>query len=261
MKDISLIKDEIRKHEDNFKSIFCETFDFSKVFKKNKDDLITLMYDHHQFITKNTNIKASDLQEAITYQKEHNCNYLKIDSRFKLPKELITSFKLEESTTLTMVNFQSNQALSKHFTINPNVVIKDVQVEDIEQDILKADLKNYEASYGREFVEQYVKTFCLKARNDKRLHYLGAYLNNELCGYCYYFDDGNYKVLDGLTVNEESRHQYVASSLISYIINTSNSIMYLHADKNDTPQKMYRKMGFEDIDVLYEYMKIGLNQD
>lgn len=253
-----LIKQEIREHEEAFQNIFCTTFDFSKAFKKNEDDLITLMYDHHQFVTKKEDIIVDDIYEAIKYQKEHNCNYLKIDSRFALSKELVTAFKLEESITLTMVNLKSNDELAKHFTINPDVVIKDVQVAPIEEDLLAIYLKNYEEDCGKEFIKQVTNTFCLKAKKDKRLHYLGAYLNDEICGYCYYFDDGHYKVLDGLTVNKESRHQYVASSLISYIINASDSIMYLHADKNDTPQAMYRKMGFEDIDILYEYMCTNL---
>ena len=129
----------------------------------------------------------------------------------------------------------------------------DIQFDSIEDDILNIYLKNYQEDYGETFIKQFVSTFCQKAKNDHRLHYLGAYLNNEICGYCYYFDDGNYKVIDGLTVNQEVRHQYIASSLISYIIKTSNSIIYLHADDDDTPKIMYEKMGFKPIDVLYEY--------
>lgn len=254
MKDINLIRKEIRKHENDFQNVFCTSFDFSDAFIKNEDELITLMYDHHQFITKIQDISENDIKEAMTYQKQHGYHFLKIDSRFPLSKELTEIFKLDESVIITMVNLHSNDFLSTHFHVNPEVIIKDVQVDQIEQDILAIYLKNYQNDYGEEFIRQFVSAFSLKARKDKRLHYLGAYLNDEICGYCYYFDDGNYKVLDGLTVNEESRHQYVASSLISYVINASDSTIYLHADKNDTPQEMYRNMGFEDIDILYEYV-------
>lgn len=254
MENIDLIRDEIRAHEDSFQQVFCTSFDFSETFSKNEDDLITLMYDHHQFVTKKNEIGENDIREAIAYQKEHGCDYLKIDSRFPLPKELAEMFKLEESVTLTMVNMHPEESLEAHFHVNPEVVIKDVQVDDIEKDLLAINRKNYQADYGEAFLRQFVSAFSLKAREDKRLHYLGAYLHGEICGYCYYFDDGNYKVLDGLTVNEECRHQYVASSLISYIIAASDSAMYLHADRDDTPREMYRKMGFEEVDVLYEYL-------
>lgn len=249
MKDLLIIKKEIREHEDTFQKIFCHSFDFSNVFIKNEDNDIPLMYDHHQFITKCNNIQINDIKKAIEYQKQHNCSFIKIDSRFPLNDDLVTTFNLEKSTTLTMVNFSNNN----HFKTNPNVIIKDIQFDSIEDDILNIYLKNYQEDYGETFIKQFVSTFCKKAKNDHRLHYLGAYLNNEICGYCYYFDDGNYKVIDGLTVNQEVRHQYIASSLISYIIKTSNSIIYLHADDDDTPKIMYEKMGFKPIDVLYEY--------
>lgn len=254
MRDKNLIREEIRKHENDFQKVFCTSVHFSDKFMKNEDDLITLMWDHHQFIAETQDICESDIQEAVQYQKEHGCNFLKIDSRFPLSKHLIETFKLDESVTITMVNLHSKDSLAAHFRVNPAVVIKDVQVDQIEQDLLAIDLKNHRDDCGEEFVRQFVSAFSLKSREDKRLHYLGAYLNDKICGYCYYFDDGNYKVLDGLTVNEESRHQYVASSLISYIIAASDSVMYLHADRDDTPKEMYRKMGFEDIDLLYEYV-------
>lgn len=259
MKNRNEIKEEIRAHEDAFQKVFCSSFDFSDVFSKNEDDLITLMYDHHQFVVKKQEIEERDIQEAMDYQRQEGCNYLQIDSRYPFSKILIEKFKLDESMTITMVNTHSNDDLANYFHVNPNVVIKDIQFEDIEKDLLDIDLKNYQEDYGEAFIKQFVSAFCLKAKEDNRLHYLGAYLNGEICGYCYYFDDGNYKVLDNLTVNEESRHQYVASSLISYIIATSDSTTYLHVDQNDTPKEMYQKMGFEKIDVLYEYLCMELN--
>lgn len=258
MKDNNLIKEEIRKHENHFQNIFCTSFVFSDVFMKHEDDSIPLMYDHHQFITRTQNISENDIKEAIQYQKTHGCNYLQIDSRFPLSKELIETFRLDESVTITMVNLHSNDLLSAHFHVNPEVVIRDVQTDRIEQDLLAIYLKNHQEDYGEEFIQQFVSAFSLKAREDKHLHYLGAYLNDEICGYCYYFDDGTYKVLDNLTVNEEIRHQYVASTLISYVISASNSTMYLHADDDDTPKHMYENMGFVEIDRIYEYLSMDL---
>lgn len=44
------------------------------------------------------------------------------------------------------------------------------------------------------------------------------------------------------------------AAIVTIIIAASDSVMYLHADRDDTPKEMYRKMGFEDIDLLYEYV-------
>lgn len=254
MKDRTMIKEEIRAHELLFQHIFCSWFQFSDAFIKEEDALIPLMYDHHRFITKKQDICIRDITKAIAYQKEQGCHYLKIDSRFPLAKEVIETFSFSESKTITMVNLDAQKSLSNDIETNDQVVIKDIQIDPIEADLLAIEMKNYMADYGETFIRQFVSAFSNKAREDHRLHYLGAYLKGEICGYCYYFDDGSYKVLDGLTVNEESRHHYVASSLISHVLQASDSILCLHADQEDTPIEMYRKMGFEDIDITYEYL-------
>lgn len=252
------LKETIQQHEESFQKIFCSTSDFSDTFKKNKNDEIPLMHDHHQFITKKQELSESDIIDAREYQKTHGYDFLKIDSRFPLSKELIEHFNLEESMTLTMVH-PNKESLLKQLHKNPKVIVKDVQNSSIEQDLLAMDLKNTPADQA-EFSKQFISAFTSKAKKDPRLHFLGAYLNDEICGYCICFDNGNLQSLDWLLVNEESRHQYVASSLMYYAADTSNSILYLHADANDTPKQMYQKLGFESIDTLYEYTLTGLKQ-
>lgn len=253
MKEIDFLREEIRKHEDEFLNVFCTSFDFSDAFIKYEDDLIPLMWDHHRFTAKTGQICGQDIKGAVRYQKEQGCNYLQINSRVPLPRQLTETFQLQEAVTITMVKPGERDSLPPSFHVNPQVVIKDIQTHQIEQDLLAIQLKNYQEVYGGDFIKQLVSAFARKAREDKRLHYLGAYLNDKICGYCYYFDDGRYKVLDGLTVNEETRYQYVASSLIAYVFAASDSLMYLHADRDDTPRQMYQKMGFEAMDTLFEY--------
>ena len=51
------------------------------------------------------------------------------------------------------------------------------------------------------------------------------------------------------------RKRYAATSLIAQIRQSyPEAVLFLHADEDDTPKKMYEKMGFEAIDRLYEYM-------
>lgn len=254
MKDKTMIKEEIREHELAFQHIFCTSFSFSDAWIKEEDDVITSMYDHHRFLAKKQEICANDIKEAIVYQKAQGCDYLQINTRFPLANEMTEAFHLKESITITMGYMQTYPSSFHKIRTNDQVVIKDIQVDPIEEDLLAIEMKNNRMVYGETFIRQFVSAFSNKAREDHRLHYLGAYLNDEICGYCYYFDDGRYKVLDALTVNEEKRHQYVASSLIAYVMQASESILYLHADQGDTPIQMYRKMGFEDVDITYEYL-------
>lgn len=242
------IKQEIRIHEEELQGLFAQLLPYSSTLDKWEDSIIYTMYDHNQFVVKGE-ISKEDIEEAIRYQKEHGKDFLKIDSRTPLAQDLITAFKLAEDITLTML-----QKEKKSFKINESVVIKDVQVEDIEKDLLAVELQNYEETSGREFINLMISTYAKKARENHHFHFYGAYLNNKIEGLCYAYESNGYVVFDSLTVNEDARGQYIASTLIHHIMDTLDGKVYLHADKNDTPKEMYRKMGFEEIDELYEYV-------
>ena len=63
-------------------------------------------------------------------------------------------------------------------------------------------------------------------------------------------------VMDALVVREAFRKRYVATTLMKHIASQFKEEMFLHADADDTPKEMYRKMGFETVDELYEYLKM-----
>lgn len=89
------------------------------------------------------------------------------------------------------------------------------------------------------------------------LAYLGAYLGGKLVGDCYIFASDGYVCMDGLLVDEDFRHQYIAMTLMKHIAEKAQErgeILYLHADSEDTPKELYAKMGFQAVDKLYEYL-------
>ncbi|MDE6407132.1 MAG: GNAT family N-acetyltransferase, partial [Anaeroplasmataceae bacterium] len=60
----------------------------------------------------------------------------------------------------------------------------------------------------------------------------------------------------GLYVDEEYRHQGIASNLmdacIEYAKKMNKCEVYLEAELDDTPIEMYKKMNFKEIETLYE---------
>ena len=91
----------------------------------------------------------------------------------------------------------------------------------------------------------------------EKLTYLGAYLGGKLVGDCYIFASDGYVCMDGLLVDEDFRHQYIAMTLMKHIAEKAQErgeILYLHADSEDTPKELYAKMGFQAVDKLYEYL-------
>ena len=87
-------------------------------------------------------------------------------------------------------------------------------------------------------------------------HYYVAYLYGKPAGACYAYAIDGYVVMDALVVREAFRKRYVATTLMKHIASQFKEEMFLHADADDTPKEMYRKMGFETVDELYEYLKM-----
>lgn len=86
-------------------------------------------------------------------------------------------------------------------------------------------------------------------------HYFGAYIGDRIAGACYVFFSDGCACIDGLVVNEDYRKKYVATTLLAYIAEHFNEMIFLHADANDTTKTMYERMGFETVESVYEYLK------
>ena len=152
---------------------------------------------------------------------------------------------MECEETLTMVLPKGTDIRS--WKANPEVSIKTPDFDQLEQH----ELKYYGPLYGEDFT----------VRNNRHLRekltYLGAYLGGKLAGDCYIFASDGYVCMDGLLVDEDFRHQYIAMTLMKHIAEKAQErgeILYLHADSEDTPKELYAKMGFQAVDKLYEYL-------
>ena len=115
------------------------------------------------------------------------------------------------------------------------------ELEDIE-------LRHFGPLYGEDFSRRNIR------RLYDKLRYHGAYLNGKLVGAGYSFSDSGFTCIDGLIVDKAYRKRYIATSLIKHIReHCPDTILFLHADDDDSPKEMYLKLGFEISDRLYEY--------
>lgn len=69
--------------------------------------------------------------------------------------------------------------------------------------------------------------------------------------YSYYY---NVVVIDGLLVKKEFRHKGIATSKLGYVALYYKCPIYLHADNDEAPKKIYEKLGFVTIEKYYEYL-------
>lgn len=229
-----------RKIDKNFYNLFSTSYAFSEHLMKREDDQLRDKYDHNSFVySKQPTVE--EVRAALSHQKERGDIFLKLEGY----EPLDNTFGMEVEETLTM-------ALSKDTDIsdwktNPAILIRMPDFAQLEQ----YELKYYGPMYGDDFT----------VRNNRRLRekltYLGAYCDEKLVGCCYVYASDGYVCMDGLLVDKDFRHQYIATTLMKYIaeeVQKCGNILYLHADPEDTPKDMYAKMGFRVVDKVYEYL-------
>ena len=245
----------VRKAEQSFKQLFSQKRAFSEHLEKWQDDDLYDMYDHNQFAPLVDDPTDKELEQAIAYQHQLGRGFLKIDTREKLDEVLIKRFSLEECCTETMLlrNKKENMARWKD---NPDVIIYDSASGDVLADLLKIDIETFASDYGEDFIRRRDARYVKKAMKIPGFHYYVAYLYGKPAGACYAYEIDGYVVMDALVVREAFRKRYVATTLMKHIASQFKEEMFLHADADDTPKEMYRKMGFETVDELYEYLKM-----
>lgn len=245
----------IRKAERSFKMLFSQKCAFSEHLEKWQDDDLYDMYDHNQFVPLLDDPTDKELEQAIAYQHQLGRGFLKLDTREKLDEALTERFSLEECCTETMLlrNKKENMARWKS---NPNVIIHDSASSDVLADLLQIDIETFASDYGEDFIRRRDARYVKKAMETQGFHYYVAYLDRKPAGSCYAYAIDGYVVMDALVVREAFRKRYVATTLMKHIASQFKEEMFLHADADDTPKEMYRKMGFETVDELYEYLKM-----
>lgn len=218
---------------------------FSKNLIKYEDTKLYDMYDHNYFHF-NDSVIIQELMAAQIYQKNKKLDFLKLYSEYRLNSKFVKIMGLKENVYLTM-QFKGNINKIKD---NDKVIIKPINLKDLNA----IELKHYGKVYGEDFVSRRNKAFIKLAKEDNGFNYYGAYINDKLVGACHTYTYKGYTCFDSLIVDNRYRHRYIASTIIKYIINNSKRTM-LHADYDDTPKLMYKKMGFKIVCTNYEYFK------
>ena len=245
----------IRKAERSFKMLFSQKCAFSEHLEKWQDDDLYDMYDHNQFVPLLDDPTDKELEQAIAYQRQLGRGFLKLDTREKLDEALTERFSLEECCTETML-LRNKQKNIEAWKCNPDVIIHDSASSDVLAELLQIDIETFASDYGEDFIRRRDVRYVKKAMETPGFHYYVAYLDGKVAGSCYACAIDGYVVMDALVVREAFRKRYVATTLMKHIASQFKEEMFLHADADDTPKEMYRKMGFETVDELYEYLKM-----
>lgn len=232
--------ESIRNVDKKIALLFCTYHPFSEHLTKKEDPELPDKYDNNSFYYSGQPAKE-EFRRALDYQKAKGDNFIQMNGYVPLEN----AFGMEPDHTLTMA--LPEDADVSGWKTNPDVELGapgDVELE-------RHELKYYGPLYGDSFT----------VRNNRRLRekltYHGAYLEGKLVGTCYTYSADGYTCMDSLVVDSDYRHRYVATTLLKAIAETARkegSILYLHADPDDTPKDMYARMGFQVVDQEYGYL-------
>ena len=236
------MKEKTRRIEESRARLFSIRKPFSEHLVKWEDSLLPDKYDHNCFEYCGQPTRK-ELEKAIAYQKQIGAAFLKLEG----DEPLSDSFGLEAEVTLTMVL----KTDGKSWTLNPDLCFRTPSVEEVEE----LEVKHCGRLYGEDFSRRNI------LRLYGKLAFHGAYLDGKLAGACHVFCRDGFACMDGLLVDEAYRKRYIATSLIAHVKNSyPDAVLFLHADEDDTPRRMYEKMRFETVDKLYEYTCLDLGR-
>ena len=227
---------DTRRTEERMAGLFASHRPFSEHLLKWEDPELPDKYDHNCFEYTGQPTEE-EFEKALAYQKRQGASFIKLEGNDPLEE----SFGLEESVTLTMVL----KTAGDFRRVNGKLTFRKPSLSEMED----MELRHFGPVYGDDFTRRNIR------RLYEKLDYIGAYLEGRLAGSCYSFTSGGLTCIDGLIVDDRYRHRYIATSIISEIGKRHpDSVLFLHADQDDTPKEMYRKLGFETTDQLYEYL-------
>lgn len=230
----------IRSTEEEMAMMFSVRRSFSEHLMRWEDNELPDKYDYNCF-EYSAQPTPEEFERALDYQRERGDTFIKLEGDFPLAND----FGLSPGVTLTMQLSGS----ADDWIVNDEIEIK----KPAYKDIIKIELKHFGPVYGEDFA----------ARNADHLYeyldFRGAYLDETLVGAYYFYTSNGYTCVDGLIVDEDYRHRHIATTLLKHAVReNAGNVLYLHADKEDTPRKMYERLGFREVDRLYEYLSTDL---
>ncbi len=241
-----------RRVEEEQAFLFSVKHSISEHLARWEDNDIADKYDHNCF-EYSAQPSKEEFALALEYQKERGDTFIKLEGNTPLED----SFGLEEGVILTM----AYDGDFSGWKTNAGLTFASPKLRELEE----IEVRHFGPLYGEDFCRRNIR------RLYEELTFHGAYLEDKLVGACYSFTYGGYTCVDGLIVDEHYRNRRIATSLLVHVMEENKTgaeerktegktpgVLFLHADADDTPVEMYKKMGFVEVDRLYEYLSTDI---
>jgi ribosomal protein S18 acetylase RimI-like enzyme len=89
--------------------------------------------------------------------------------------------------------------------------------------------------------------------------FFAARVDGAIASYCDLYSDGSTGQIEAVMTLEQFRNRGLARATVSRALNASreagNELTFLLADRDDWPKELYRKLGFDEIGRVYEFIR------
>lgn len=202
---------------------------------------------NNNFFVPRGDFTAEDIEMAISLQKSCRQSYLMLRMMKPMDNDLRQMFGFDEEITDVMA---LRQNICRQWKKNNRVEVRDIQTHDVSVDLL--DVSSVPEEY-REISYRNMQMVLEIAKCHPEYHWLCAYIDGIRVGNVYALCHNGCIEMDDLWIEEAYRKQYVATTLMKYIAEQFEGVIYLHADVTAMPRYMYAKMGFETVETIYDY--------
>ncbi len=228
--------------------MFAEPLQFSSGLIRWLDEREPGHYNRNFFQTVG-DVSSDDLESVISFQKNQRLRGFILKSEEALPRDLVKNFALSEEKQLLLL-----QSEDSSWTINPDIIIRDSQLDDISADLLDAVMNLSTNPYTREWLRRAMEECLDTAKVHPEYHWLAAYEDGKLVGRCYALCAGALTQMEDLWVHPGHRRKHIATTLIHHAASFGGQV-FCHTEEGGRALVLYEKLGFVPIATVYEYQK------
>jgi len=259
MNNYSEINEKINCCEAKYISCFTEYYENDQIIRY-RDNQLNDMYDHNFTYIKSTSICKESLQQLIKNEMDlnhqENKYFCKITMDEMIDEKCMEGFfkkpEVEHCGKYVYIPMKSPGWNS----IN-GCQIRKITDSSMVEDLISLDIIQNSETSGEDFCNRRAKRRGEVYLSEMPLESYICYYNGIPVGNCdLLLYNGTAKIEDFVVLPEYQRRG-IGTTILKYLIDTAISsrvdTIYLVADEDDWPKKMYVKMGFEKVCDSYAF--------
>ncbi len=256
MNQDAIICEKIKSCEITYISCFSEYVEDNQVIRY-RDDQLPDMYDHNYTYIKrelSNHVLSKLIEEEIEQNRREKKNFIKLAMDAMPDRKWLESlpqkFTIEHSgyyvvPSLTSPQWNTVEDCKISQVVNPAMI----------EELVFMDLIHDGERCGEDFCMRRARRRGRVYLSETPLDSYICYSNGNLVGNCDLFMDEDVAKIEDFAVLPAYQRRGIGTTILKYVIDTALTkgaeLIYLVADEGDTPQEMYKKLGFEKIGDSY----------